>query len=548
MTAVLLVSGGGFQGLGLLEALQRLPGVRPMIADIHAESVTRYLCSDYFVVPPLSDQAAFAAALLALVRQHHIAAVIPSTAYELPLLARMRDALEAENASVAVSSVELLDVLLDKHRTAEFLARHGIACQLEINPRQHDFTAPLFGRPISGWGGRDTRVLKTAADRDHAAACGELDTRTWSVLLEDFDEYSADFAVDASHNLSTLVLRRRLRTSGGFAVISESVCEPTLESLANHVATAIAVHGGRGFFNVQLIHPTDGSPALVSDVNPRFGTSSGHALSEGVNLAAFFLGIAPSENVPTRRPAKTIRRLQDLAVQSLPTRPLAVVFDLDDTLIDHKQWFARKALHAYQSVAVQWTAREDFLLAALALIDEGERQYFIDRLGERFDWSVNQHGDYLAAFREARVDTPVYRDVLPCLSALRAMGLKLAVLTDNPPSTQQQKLDGAQGLDAFDAVVFARETGAEKPDPRAFNAVAQTLGLPPSALCMIGDNLFRDCLGALRAGYGSAILLRRPGAFLQPHAGLADFMTLAQDDRLAHAPDLVVAREILLSS
>jgi HAD superfamily hydrolase (TIGR01549 family) len=308
----------------------------------------------------------------------------------------------------------------------------------------------------------------------------------------------------------------------------------------------LAAAGGRGFFNAQVLRPRDGGAPMVSDVNPRFGTSFGHSLAEGIDLAGFYLGLGPAKSKTPRRPARTVRVMHDVVIHALPERPGAVVFDLDDTLVDHKRWFARKALQAYQDVATTWAEPDRFRLEALGLIDEGERRHFIDLLCERLGWDAARHASFLAAYRQARASTPVHADVAACLASLRAAGLKLAILTDNPPATQQQKLDSATGLDGFDAIVFARETGAEKPDPRAFLAVARALGLPPADLCMIGDNLFRDCLGALNAGYGSSILLQRHGAFIQPHPDLAALAMPADDPRLARAANLVTAREILL--
>src|SRR5690606_13050793 len=124
MKHILILSGGGFQGLGLLECAQAIPDVDPIIADIHTDNVARYLCSRYEVVPPLAQAEQFEATLERLVATHSIDAVFPATARELPLLARMRDRLEAAGVSVAVSTSELVDTLLDKDATARFLHRH----------------------------------------------------------------------------------------------------------------------------------------------------------------------------------------------------------------------------------------------------------------------------------------------------------------------------------------------------------------------------------------------------------------------------------------
>ncbi|HVI25741.1 MAG TPA: HAD-IA family hydrolase [Xanthomonadaceae bacterium] len=545
MSGALIVSGGGFQGLGLLESLQCIPGLRPMIADVHADNVTRYQCAEYFVVPPLADADAFVAALRRLIEDNAVRAVFPATARELPLLAARRAELEAAGAKVAVSSPQLVEVLLDKQRTARFLADRGLPTQLPVDPSGHDFSSPLFGKPRFGWGGTGT-VIAASQDQARTQQAARDEPLVWVPLVADFHEHSVDFALSRPGELSPLVIRRRIRTSGGYAVISESVEDTGLASLARDVAAAIAQAGGLGIFNIQLISPV-GAPTFVSDVNPRFGTSAVHGLAEGVNLAAFFMGAADASSPPARRPAKTVRRLQTIALPRLAKPPAGVVFDLDDTLVDHKLWMMEKLQGAVAATA-GWVDRDEFLLAAAQYVDEGERAHLIDRLAERFGWDQDRHAILLEAYRAARVpDTPVYPDVAPVLRSLREAGLKLAILTDNPPPTQQAKIRNAPALAAIPTVVYARETGAEKPHPGAFAAVAEALSIEPGRLCMVGDNYFRDALGALRSGYGCAFLLRRGGAFATHHEGTRRLVPADVEQGRVHAIDSLVAlRETLL--
>ena len=104
------------------------------------------------------------------------------------------------------------------------------------------------------------------------------------------------------------------------------------------------------------------------------------------------------------------------------------------------------------------------------------------------------------------------------LADLKASGYRLGVLTDNPPKSQAAKLRVC-GLDAtFDAVVYSREVGAEKPDSRAFMKAASDLRVAPERLAMVGDNPYRDLLGALTTGYSLAFWLARSGGLLNVHA------------------------------
>lgn len=107
------------------------------------------------------------------------------------------------------------------------------------------------------------------------------------------------------------------------------------------------------------------------------------------------------------------------------------------------------------------------------------------------------------------------------LGLLRAQGLKLALLTDNPPSSQRAKLAACEWLEgAFDVVVFSREWGAEKPSAEPFRQVADRLGLPATSLLMVGDNAARDAVGAIRAGWLACMLVDRPGGRSRVHLDL----------------------------
>ena len=57
MLTVLVVSGGGFQGLGILSALRAIGGVRAVVADLYPDSPGRYLADAFHAVPPVADAA-----------------------------------------------------------------------------------------------------------------------------------------------------------------------------------------------------------------------------------------------------------------------------------------------------------------------------------------------------------------------------------------------------------------------------------------------------------------------------------------------------------
>jgi FMN phosphatase YigB (HAD superfamily) len=293
-----------------------------------------------------------------------------------------------------------------------------------------------------------------------------------------------------------------------------------------------------------MLRPATGTP-FISDVNPRIGTSATHALTEGVNLPGFFMNspVASSDASPKpRRMGKTIRVLKDIAIPHLAQPPKGVVFDLDDTLVDHKLWMLRKLEATYAETFSRHIDEAAFLMGAAQLIDEGERALLIDRLLATLSLPATLRDGAIAAYRAAIVtETPLFADVPQTLATFKAAGLPVAILTDNPPATQKTKLQYAPALHEVNAVVYAREYGVEKPAPTGFLEAARALNIDPRQLVMIGDNYFRDGVGAVQAGYMHALIVRREGGFLSPHAGIAARMAKETSTRIHMVDSLLSA-------
>ncbi len=560
ITNLLIVSGCGFQGWGLVQALRNRPATRIVVCDIHAEGVTRYAADHYEVVPPVVDPN-FDECLLALVAREQIYAIFPSIIHELPCLARLAPELEATGIRFAVSTPDILGCLLDKMDTTLWLASQRVPVQLPTAFAEAEAALPLLGKPRHGWGAKGMRSLRTLGDIRKQDALGDCEEHIWVPLLENFSEYSADVALGPQGQRSTVVVRRRLRTSGGFSVISESVENDAIARVFGLAIKALLARGAHGLFNLQVISPSHGE-AFVSDINPRIGTSASHALAEGINLAEDYLAMCATDSIASahpyagplsaaRRPQiKSIRLLQDRIIPRI-TRPKGVIFDLDDTLIDHKRWVFERLLLAVRDIAGFNHAgmrEEDMRVHIARIVDEGERTQLVDRVAAALgvDKSI-----LLDAYRRVAPSAAhLYPDVPDTLSALRTAGIAIAVLTDNPPQTQMAKFMAmpAAVKENIDQILFARNFDGEKPNPGGFVAAATALGLAPGDCAMVGDNYFRDAVGAIAAGYNHAFVVHRDGAFVQTHAFLATVVAPEISARIHRVDDLATLREAVLQS
>lgn len=83
------------------------------------------------------------------------------------------------------------------------------------------------------------------------------------------------------------------------------------------------------------------------------------------------------------------------------------------------------------------------------------------------------------------------------LVELRSRAIPCAILTNGWSPLQQRK---ARRVEFDGPVVVSSDIGAQKPQPQAFAALAQELGIAPEDVAYVGDAPEADVAGALRAG------------------------------------------------
>jgi HAD superfamily hydrolase (TIGR01509 family) len=125
-------------------------------------------------------------------------------------------------------------------------------------------------------------------------------------------------------------------------------------------------------------------------------------------------------------------------------------------------------------------------------------QRFVCERGISERESVTWAGDY----KRLCVDM-VHAFVIPepgvksMLGELRARGLRTAILTNGWSPLQMRK---AARVEFRGPVIVSSDVGVQKPEPAAFEALAQALNASPEEIAFVGDTPATDIVGALRAG------------------------------------------------
>lgn len=173
----------------------------------------------------------------------------------------------------------------------------------------------------------------------------------------------------------------------------------------------------------------------------------------------------------------------------------------------------------------------------LRLLDDAERARFFGEYEKRV---LSGDGAEVATelamkiwdrIREIPYGLALYADAVPALRLLRSSGLTLGMISNI--DRDGAELAESLGLsDHLGFTVTSTEVGAEKPDPRIFEAALAKAGATPSEAVHVGDQISSDIEGALGAGI-TPVLIDRDGN----HRG---YDTCPRIESLAEIPPLIL--------
>jgi 2-haloacid dehalogenase len=199
----------------------------------------------------------------------------------------------------------------------------------------------------------------------------------------------------------------------------------------------------------------------------------------------------------------------------MPERLAAVVFDAYGTLLDVHAAVARHAARLgpiAEAFSAEWRAKQLEYTWTLTLTGPGHRKDFSTITRDALTFIAARHGVRDTALLEDLFSTyqrlEPYSEVPAMLVAVRALGLKTAVLSNGTPGMLSAACAPLAPL--LDAVISVEEAGVFKPDPRVYALASARLGLPNTAMAFVSGNPW-DTQAAHHAGF-RAIRVNRSGA------------------------------------
>ncbi len=209
-------------------------------------------------------------ALIRYCRKSNIGLIIPTRHEDLLPLANARNEFDQAGIVVSISSLETIELCIDKRRTAAFLEEHGFPAPQTFSSADFDTAQltqrlPLISKPISGSSSKGIRILRYATELSSLP----LDSNTLLQTLATGDEYTINVYVAKSGRCLCAIPHRRLIVDGGESVQAITERNEPLIELAHSISEALP--GAWGLLNIQAFYDTATGSAQVIEINPRIG-------------------------------------------------------------------------------------------------------------------------------------------------------------------------------------------------------------------------------------------------------------------------------------
>ena len=200
--------------------------------------------------------------------------------------------------------------------------------------------------------------------------------------------------------------------------------------------------------------------------------------------------------------------------------PRAILFDLDDTLFDHRRasTLALAAMHAAHAPDLPF---EPFANKHAEVLEIFHARFLAGEFNLDQARVARMQTLFAAFEREIDADTAghvarIYREqhqanrylvpgALELLNALRDH-CRLGIVTNNSTAEQIEKLRTLDIAGHFDTIVISEEVGVTKPDGRIFSIALERIGVAAQDTVFVGDNWTNDIVGAINAGMSAVWL------------------------------------------
>lgn len=486
-------------------------------ADLSEVAPALYFCNKKIVSPRISDPG-YIDFLLSVCEEYKVDMLIPTIDTDLLLLSQNRTRFEAIGTKVLIADEDKVAVCRNKKLTADYFSKCGLKSPKPVDDyREYSGGFPAFIKPKDGSSSIDAYKINSENELE------SFSRKVKDYIIQPFisgREYTIDIFCDYRGNPVFITPRERLATRSGEVLKTKIVKDSTMIAEAKAI---IADFKPRGPITVQLIREETTGTDYFIEINPRFGGGAPLSIKAGADSAEAAIRLALDEELCYHDTAAAdgsvfSRYDQCVCISHGKAELKGVVFDLDDTLYNEKQY----VISGYRRVAEY-----------LGISQAADEMYCCFKNGENaIDSTLKNRGIYsedlkqqcLKVYREHFPDISLNDGVAHLLKALRKKGIKIGIITDGRPEGQKAKIAALKLRDFVDEIIITDELGGtvfRKPCDIAFRIMQRKFNIPFENMIYVGDNPEKDFIAPIQLGMQTLFFKNTEGIY---HSDFNNFM------------------------
>jgi putative hydrolase of the HAD superfamily len=191
----------------------------------------------------------------------------------------------------------------------------------------------------------------------------------------------------------------------------------------------------------------------------------------------------------------------------------ALLFDLDDTLYEEKQFVKSGFIKVAEFIENKFKIEKKVYYKILIDIFNGGLRgnifnIALEKVKVAYEEDIIQ--SMVKIYREHNPKITLDKDIKVLLLRLKVI-YSLGIVTDGYFKVQKKKVQALGLEELFDSIIYTDEYGREywKPDVRGYKVALKDLQVSPEETIYIGDNPYKDFIGAKEIGITTVRVLQR---------------------------------------
>lgn len=192
----------------------------------------------------------------------------------------------------------------------------------------------------------------------------------------------------------------------------------------------------------------------------------------------------------------------------------AIIFDADDTLIDHKACEKEALINVFKGLKQEYKEEYQNIFRPLdrnlwdsvakgtnVVSKEEIPEYRFKKFFDEVDLKITDYQKANILFQEGLANsTAVIQNAKEILEYLSYKQYSLYIVTNGLVKLQKPRIINSEIAEYISDIIISEAVGIAKPNPEIFNNLLNKINIKPEEAVMIGDSLEKDIKGAIDAG------------------------------------------------